>query len=163
MEIKTSRMPSRSLPRVLIRHTDSDLVEGTSTTSFITPQRGGLVIYNPSSSSTSSLDPPFHTFSRQLKLLLGLPLLSPSATTSQSRSQQIESLIAVRLAESLKDTTSTLTNLIQTITEADGQQASNISVGLNVQSRVEKALDLLDSVRSFPFPPSTCFLPASKY
>ncbi|GAA5910726.1 GPI-anchor transamidase GPI17 [Sporobolomyces salmoneus] len=111
----------------------------TATTSFITPQRGGLVIYNPS--SATSLDSSFRTFSRQLRLLLGLP----RTTSNVDQKREIEDLVTNRLGEALKDTTSTLVNLVKTISEEDGTQAANVSVGLTVQSRVERALDLLDS------------------
>ncbi|GAA5969873.1 hypothetical protein JCM3765_002924 [Sporobolomyces pararoseus] len=127
--------------------------QGSSATSFITPQRGGLVIFNtPNSSNYTSMnsdDDPlslsFQTFSQQLQLLLGLPLSSSSSSTI-TRTREIENLILMRMEESLQDTTSSLINLLKTITD-DDQLASNVSIRVKVQERVLKALDLLDTAR----------------
>ena len=120
------------------KHSPAD---GSTTQSFITPQRGGLTIYNPSSFSPSSFDSSFRTFSSQFRRLIGLP--------SHSKSGEIERLIESRSRESLRDALDTLGDLIR-LTE----EQPNMSVTKLVQSRVLLALDLLDRVRSFTSPPS---------
>ncbi|GAA6010753.1 hypothetical protein JCM11491_002930 [Sporobolomyces phaffii] len=137
-------VPSAEHRPLSIRSSNQD----DSTTSFITPQRGGLVILNPPpSASPPSFDSAFSTFSQQLGLLLGLPATSATVTPNE-RHQIVSRLISDRLEESLLDASQTLTTLFRSITTPDGQQAANVSVTATVQSRVELALDLLDSARA---------------
>lgn len=129
-------------------------VDDATTTSFITPQRGGLVIYNPpTSSQPASLENAFRTFSQQLRLLLGLPpLTSESLRIRTDRNAEIENLISIRLGESRHDTISTLSTLLKSIdphTDDDEQVKNEVSVNEVVKNRVESALDLLDTVRDF--------------
>ncbi|GAA5999289.1 hypothetical protein JCM5350_005600 [Sporobolomyces pararoseus] len=153
-------VPSKENVPMKIIKTGSSGVD-TTTTSFITPQRGGLVIYNPpcssqDSTSNSNTPPPlssaFKTFAQQFKLLLGLPTTTPEGEGEggESSTKEIDDLILMRIEESLKDSTSSLINLVRTVTESEelgGGLASNVSVSLKVRERVLKALDLLDTAR----------------
>lgn len=134
-----------------------DTPRGDPTTSFITPQRGGLVIYNPTATTTiesGRLEPSFATFARQFRLLVGLSHLAPSRRHVREGQdarrgfveQKLDTLMMIRLEQATRDATLTLSNLLATTTERDGAPAANVSVSREVQSRVEKALDLLDTV-----------------
>lgn len=109
-------------------------LDGSTTQSFITPQRGGLTIYNPSSFHPPSLDSSFQTFSHQFRQLIGL--------LPDSRPGGIGNLIETRSRESLRDALDTLGDLVRLV-----EEQPNMSVTKTVQIRVLEALDLLDKVR----------------
>ncbi|GAA5829118.1 hypothetical protein JCM5353_005291 [Sporobolomyces roseus] len=110
-------------------------LDGSTTQSFITPQRGGLTIYNPSSFHPPSLDSSFQTFSHQFRQLIGL--------LPDSRPGGIGNLIETRSRESLRDALDTLGDLVRLV-----EEQPNMSVTKTVQIRVLEALDLLDKART---------------
>ncbi|GAA5907864.1 hypothetical protein JCM5296_005805 [Sporobolomyces johnsonii] len=111
----------------------------SSPVAFITPQRGGVVIYNPPSSSSEtppsmSLDLPSHafaasfrTFGQQLRTLLGVT------------SPRVDDLLRRRLREATKESVETLAAIVKLV-----EDQPNMRVRKDVQKRVNQALDELD-------------------
>ncbi|GAA5943865.1 hypothetical protein JCM1841_004225 [Sporobolomyces salmonicolor] len=102
----------------------------SSPVAFITPQRGGVVIYNPPSSSpetppSMSLDlpsdafaPSFRTFEQQLRTLLGV------------NSARVDDLVRIRLREATKESVETLAAIVKLV-----EEQPNMRVGKDVQRR----------------------------
>lgn len=138
--------------------------------SFISPQRGGVVIYNPPSPAhelppsvpldlpLSALRPAFCIFERQLRALLGVPLVPPGGELSTCgralSAPEVDSLTKRRLREATRDTVETLAATVKLASEIQ-----NMQINAGVQRRVEAALDQLDEVRySTAFPASPPYL-----
>ncbi|BGP39762.1 GPI transamidase component [Rhodotorula kratochvilovae] len=114
-----------------------------TTPAFITPQRGGVVIFNPPSPSPSTppsnplalppsaFAPSFRLFASQLRTLLGVP---PSPASER------EPLIRARLREAARDSVETLDALVTLAGEI-----RNMRISREVQARVGAALDALDA------------------
>ncbi|GAA5958871.1 hypothetical protein JCM8115_000671 [Rhodotorula mucilaginosa] len=127
--------------------------------SFISPQRGGVVIYNPPSPAheqppsvpldlpLSALRPAFCIFERQLRALLGVPLVPPGGamlTCGRALSpHDVDSLAKRRLREATGDTVETLAATVKLASEIQ-----NMQINAGVQRRVEAALDQLDEAAS---------------
>ncbi|GAA5928303.1 GPI-anchor transamidase GPI17 [Sporobolomyces koalae] len=105
--------------------------DGSTTDSFITPQRGGLVIHDPSSSNRDLSDA-FAQFANQFKLLVGLSDVDDN----------VDRLIVTRLRQSLQDTLATLRSLLNLV-----EAQPNMSIQQVVQTRIETCLDLLSLSR----------------
>lgn len=117
--------------------------------SFISPQRGGVVIYNPPTPAheeppsvpldvaVSALEPAFAVFERQLRTLLGAPG-TPGRALSSS---EVDALAERRLREATKDTVETLAATVKLASEIQ-----NMQISARVQKRVQAALDELDQV-----------------
>ncbi|KDE06579.1 hypothetical protein MVLG_03075 [Microbotryum lychnidis-dioicae p1A1 Lamole] len=117
-----------------------------SPTGFITPQRGGVVIYNPpnidpSTRSENTPKPPnlstaFRLFEAQLRKLLGVTptLPGPDFVTSW----QIDALVRQRLNGVLKEGVENLSSLKRLVEEVE-----NMRVGKGVQKGVRRALEEL--------------------
>lgn len=123
--------------------------------SFISPQRGGVIIYNPPSPAheqppsvplelpLSALRPAFCVFDRQLRALLGVPVTPPGEkppTCGRALSpREVDSLAERRLREATEDTVETLAATVKLASEIQ-----NMQINAGVQRRVEAALDQLD-------------------
>lgn len=117
---------------------------------FITPQWGGVAIFNPpapSSSSKIELDQPFRHFSEQLHLLLGVPYSPrPDARVGGPISQwQIDGMIRRRLEEATRESVETLRGIRQLV-----EGTPNMRVGEEVVRDVKRSLDELDLVSFIP-------------
>ncbi|GAA5989718.1 hypothetical protein JCM10908_000606 [Rhodotorula pacifica] len=125
----------------------------TAPASFISPQRGGVVIYNPLHPAheqppsvpldlpSSALRPAFAVFERQLRTLLGISV-SGSDAAPLGRALPVSEVAAVaerRLREATKDTVETLAATIKLASEIQ-----NMQINADVQKRVHAALDELD-------------------
>ncbi|GAA5860984.1 hypothetical protein JCM8547_007997 [Rhodosporidiobolus lusitaniae] len=133
-----------------------------STPAFLTPQRGGVVIFNPPPSDEappsvslelpiSAYAPSFSLFEQQLRTLLGASSLAPKTQTSGALTpQQLDDLVEQRLREAVKDSVETLGAIVKL-----ADDIPNMQIGKEVQSRVREALDELDKASSSaPFYPS---------
>ncbi|SCZ99514.1 BZ3500_MvSof-1268-A1-R1_Chr3-1g06053 [Microbotryum saponariae] len=121
----------------------------SSPTGFITPQRGGVVIYNPpnidpSTPSENPVKPPnlstaFRLFEAQLRKLLGVSptLPGPDFVTSW----QIDALVRQRLNGVVKEAVESLSSLRRLVEEVE-----NMRVGKGVQKGVRRALEELKLV-----------------
>ncbi|GAA6053086.1 hypothetical protein JCM3770_000377 [Rhodotorula araucariae] len=124
-----------------LRICDSNGAEATP--AFITPQRGGVVILNPPSTTPeappsvprslplSVFAPSFRLFAAQLRTLLGVP---------PAPSSERETLIRTRLREATKDSVETLEALVTLAGEIQ-----NMRISRDVQGGVRSALDELDA------------------
>ncbi|GAA6027393.1 hypothetical protein JCM8097_007824 [Rhodosporidiobolus ruineniae] len=138
-----------------------------STPAFITPQRGGTVIFNPPSASPetppsqgldlppSAFSPSFALFEQQLRTLLGAS--APSSRGALLRSQRDE-LVDRRLVEAVKESTETLSAIVKLAADIP-----NMQIGKEVQVRVREALDELDvAAASAPYLPSDALSHAAR-
>jgi len=114
--------------------------------SFIVPRWGGVIIYNPASTSTTLPTKTLHNhlsvFRRQLNQLLGVPPLPPSLARTQTHTDitewQLDALFRRRTRENVKDSRDALgstTRLVDSIT--------SLPVGKAVRDDVRGALDSL--------------------
>lgn len=125
----------------------SDEIKPTS--AFIMPQRGGVVILNPLSSSpesppsvpldvpSSAFAAPFRLFEQQLRVLLGLET-SRSGGGGQA---QVDRLIHRRTREAVEDCVETLQATVKM-----ARDIPNMRISKEVQERIKRALDELDKV-----------------
>jgi len=120
----------------------------TRSHSFILPQWGGVVIYNPPLETqgnfhllSSQLDSILPIFRHQLLSLLGVPRL-PSGVKSVSASLstwQIDALLRRRTHENAREAQQTLESIVKLV-----EQIENMPVGKDVKRDVEDALLALD-------------------
>ncbi|BGP15870.1 hypothetical protein JCM10213_005644 [Rhodosporidiobolus nylandii] len=149
-------VPSAQNRPMRIRKSDGQ----DATPAFISPQRGGVVIFNPPSSSSetppstsidlplSSYSPSFSLFEQQLRTLLGVP--SPSSSTGALTASQRDTLVQRRLREAVKASAQTLAAIVKLAVAQP-----NMRIGKEVQSRVTQALDELDEASAAaPYYPS---------
>ncbi|BGP31866.1 GPI transamidase component [Rhodotorula toruloides] len=118
---------------------------------FIMPQRGGVVILNPPSSSPESppsisrdlpspaFAPSFHLFGHQLRILLGLE----TARSGGGEQSQVDRLIQQRTREAVEDCVETLQATVKM-----ARDIPNMRISKEVQERVKRALDELDKASS---------------
>ncbi|CDR44852.1 RHTO0S10e01794g1_1 [Rhodotorula toruloides] len=121
------------------------------TSAFIMPQRGGVVILNPLSSSpesppsvpldvpSSAFAAPFRLFEQQLRVLLGLET-SRSGGGGQA---QVDRLIHRRTREAVEDCVETLQATVKM-----ARDIPNMRISKEVQERIKRALDELDKASS---------------
>lgn len=117
---------------------------------FVTPQHGGVVIYNPPTSTTSpaevDLSPAFQLFSHQLRTLLGVPPLpsSYSPTTPSSKGEgigsriiqwQLDALLRTRLRQVSQETTETWTAINKLV-----KDLTNVRIGKEVVKEVGESM-----------------------
>lgn len=124
---------------------------------FITPQRGGVVIFNPPSPAeppadptsslslpSSALAPSFALFEQQLRKLLGVPSAPPTARLQRSGALepwQVDAMVRARLAEAAKESVETLHAIVKLVDDIP-----NMRVGKEVQRGVWSALSELEEV-----------------
>jgi phosphatidylinositol glycan class S len=114
---------------------------------FITPQHGGVVIYNPS--LASDLSQSFNLVSHQLSILLGVPSLPSSLDSSSPTGQLTNWQITAVMLRTLGDVTTESVDTLNAIIKLT-EDTSNMRVGKDVLSDVIKSLAELDLVR-LPF------------
>ncbi|GAA5861588.1 hypothetical protein JCM3774_002637 [Rhodotorula dairenensis] len=146
-------LPSSEHRPLRIRRQDGSIAPP----SFISPQRGGVVIYNPPSPAheqppsvpldlpASALVPAFAGFERQLRTLLGVPV-TPIGAAAHGRAllpPEVDALAERRLREVTEDTVETLAATVRLANEIQ-----NMQINARVQKRVEDALDELDQAAS---------------
>lgn len=161
MRISTSRtsvLASMVLPAWCCLSADRSLFSGSkpSSNAFITPQRGGVVIFNPPSAphdadpssplslASDSLDTSFQLFEQQLRKLLGVPQPPRSARygrTGALEGWQVDAMVRTRLAEATKESVDTLHAIVKLVDDIP-----NMRVGKEVQRGVYSALKELDQV-----------------
>lgn len=144
-------MRSRHLSSFRQHLTISFIGSTLSPNAFITPQRGGVVIYNPP--PTTSLDPlslpssalsqSFTLFSQQLHKLLGVPSSSSPRTLGPLEPWQLDALLRSRLSEATKSSVETLHAIIKLVSDIP-----NMRVGRQVQHSVRTSLSHLSSAQS---------------
>ncbi|GLB42327.1 putative phosphatidylinositol-glycan biosynthesis class S protein [Lyophyllum shimeji] len=124
----------------------------TSSTSFLLPQWGGIVILNPqewtvpSKLPSSDLDPVFSAFSNHLLSLLGVPRLPPGVKNAGHNHHaltdwQLDALLRYRAmsnAQGSKDTLKSIVNLVN--------QIENMPVGQDVRGDIQGALASLEQM-----------------
>ncbi|GAA5856029.1 hypothetical protein JCM9279_003381 [Rhodotorula babjevae] len=140
----------------MLRIHDSNGAELTP--AFITPQRGGVVIFNPPSSSPddptrsaplalspADFAPSFRLFASQLRTLLGVP--SPSTPRTRTlalaptpTARERDALIRRRLREAAHDSVDSLEALVTL-----AGRIGNMRISSEVQARVRAALEALDA------------------
>src|SRR5580704_1659169 len=110
----------------------------SSSTAFLVPQWGGIVIYNPPSETSSHLQlsaaqlkPVFSSFSNQLLALLGVPKLPPNVRVAVNDSVapiltewQLDSLLRRRTLENVRGSQDTLLSIVKLV-----EQIGNMPVG----------------------------------
>ncbi|KAH8922175.1 hypothetical protein BT69DRAFT_1351086 [Atractiella rhizophila] len=117
-------------------------IKGRKASSFITPQWGGVALYNPPSSATlspSDLAHPFSLFASQLSILLGVPSLSSS--TSMFSSVHLSSLLRDRTYENIDSSLVALQGVLDLT-----RRITNMPISIEVQADFTSALDALDNV-----------------
>jgi phosphatidylinositol glycan class S len=124
--------------------------------SFLLPQWGGIIIYNPPIDDTAknmnlpseTNDHIFKEFSKELLNLLGVPTLPNGVRLHASESAnlsdwQVDALRRRRTAENVKNTQETLTSIIKLV-----NQINNMPVKEDVRDDVQGALEALEQVGS---------------
>ncbi|CCM04395.1 uncharacterized protein FIBRA_06571 [Fibroporia radiculosa] len=120
----------------------------TSSTAFILPQWGGIVIYNPPTANitlqltSDALSPVFTTFQQQLIALLGVPALPAHIHTQHKTASdatftdwQLDALIRRRAVENTMGAQDTLQSIVRLVT-----QIENMPVKRDVKNDVQEAL-----------------------
>lgn len=138
--------------------TDSRVDAPIASHSFLLPQWGGVVIFNPVSDvkdhfqlSMADLSPAFSTFQDQLSTLLGVPLLPPGIAQSKDTKEvvisdwQLDALIRRRARESAEGSRETLESIVKLVAQID-----NMPVGRDVRGDVQNSLNALEKVSIFP-------------
>lgn len=125
----------------------------SSSSSFILPQWGGVVMFNPPETQVLRVDDllsPSAAFLGQLHSLLGVPR-SPALVNHQPReaglsSWQLDTMLRKRSIENIRDSQDTLRSIVRLV-----NQIENMPVGEKVRGAVDAslaALRQLQSVRS---------------
>lgn len=122
--------------------------------SFLLPQWGGIVIYNPPTDDTGkntnlpseTNEQIFKEFSKELLSLLGVPTLPNGVKRHISEAAnlsdwQIDALMRRRTAENVKNTQETLTSIVKLVNQID-----NMPVKEDVRDDVQGALEALEQV-----------------
>ena len=126
----------------------------TSSSAFILPQWGGIVIHNPERAEVAqtlaphSLDAIFSIFRQQLSTLLGVPEL-PAHVRARSRGisdWQLDALIRRRAAENAASAQDTLQSIVRLVA-----QIGDMPVGEDVKGDVVDALSALEKVNTVQF------------
>ncbi|KAH9941817.1 phosphatidylinositol-glycan biosynthesis class S protein-domain-containing protein [Epithele typhae] len=127
---------------------------------FLLPQWGGIVLLNPSGSSSplsrhrltqSHLDPIFMTFAAQLSALLGIPGLPPGVkhlaradgTLDAFSDWELDALLRRRTLENAFSSADTLASIVRLV-----DQIANMPVGQDVKGDVQDALAALNEVHT---------------
>lgn len=112
----------------------------TSRFAFLHPQRGGVVIMNPTTVSPTSFGRSFKLFEQQLRKLLGVPTPPHSSPgrSGQLQTWQVDALVRKRLLEAATETVDTLAAITQLV-----NSTPNMVVSRSVQFRVEQSLEHL--------------------
>ncbi|KAG6811407.1 hypothetical protein H0H92_007601 [Tricholoma furcatifolium] len=118
-------------------------------TSFLLPQWGSIVIFNPEENSADkklaspSLDTIFSAFSDHLLALLGVPSLPSNLPTTSSRltDWQLDALLRYRALSNTRDSQDTLNSIASLV-----NQIENMPVGQDVRSDVQGALTSLEEI-----------------
>ncbi|EKM76786.1 hypothetical protein AGABI1DRAFT_108623 [Agaricus bisporus var. burnettii JB137-S8] len=124
--------------------------------SFLLPQWGGIVIYNPPTDDTGkntnlpseTNEQIFKEFSKELLSLLGVPMLPNGVKRHISEAAnlsdwQIDALMRRRTAENVKNTQETLTSIVKLVNQID-----NMPVKEDVRDDVQGALEALEQSHS---------------
>ncbi|PCH35059.1 hypothetical protein WOLCODRAFT_139716 [Wolfiporia cocos MD-104 SS10] len=136
-----------------LRILGTDGIPATSS-SFILPQWGGIVLFNPPTINvtrhlpTAALDSVFVTFRHQLTSLLGVPALpaqvhveTRAATSAGITDWQLDALLRRRAIENVGGAQETLQSIVRLVA-----QIENMPVGQDVKGDVQDALTALDEV-----------------
>ncbi|KAG2008391.1 hypothetical protein CC2G_013826 [Coprinopsis cinerea AmutBmut pab1-1] len=132
--------------------------DGTISTSsaFILPQWGGIVLYNPSPTdlgtdlSAQGVHDAFSSFANQLLSLLGVPSLPPGIQFQPHSGEdnsfvisdwQMDSLLRRRTVETVRGTKETLRSFIKLV-----KRIENMPIGKSVSDDVHNALESLNKV-----------------
>ncbi|GJN89101.1 hypothetical protein Rhopal_002075-T1 [Rhodotorula paludigena] len=159
-------VPSAENRPMRIRSVDGQDV----TPAFITPQRGGVMIFNPDSLApeappsvslnlpTSAFAPSFRLFQHQLRTLLGAPTLPSARNSGPLAPAQLDLLVRQRLHEAVADTVETLGATVKL-----SRDIPNMRISREVQGRVNTALHELDqAATAFPSSPSLALAHAAR-
>lgn len=122
-------------------------VNNTAANTFLLPQWGGVVIFNPAEEQeylgTHELDQIFPLFAQHLLTLLGVPSLPAGVKTADSISDwQIDALLRRRAIETNQGARDILKSTVTLVNELE-----NMPVGKVVQDEVQAALSALERVR----------------
>jgi phosphatidylinositol glycan class S len=116
---------------------------------FISPQAGGVVIYNPPSRSDGGapalpdLNDAFRLFEQQIQKLFGVP--KAGQTSGSLPPWQVDAMVRARLLEAAKETVETLDAIVKL-----AESLPNMRVGKEVQRDVHLSLQHLEAVRPIP-------------
>ncbi|KAJ7064913.1 phosphatidylinositol-glycan biosynthesis class S protein-domain-containing protein [Mycena amicta] len=128
----------------------------TSSESFLLPQWGGIVIYNPPSSDTlenpnrplphAALKAIFPQFARQLLALLGVAKLPPGVHANPTSHAvltgwQLDALLRRRAIQNAAEASETLQSIVKLV-----DQIENMPVGQDVRGDVQDSLTALDQI-----------------
>lgn len=121
--------------------------------SFVVPQWGGVVIYNPPENvsdhfplAASDLSTPFNIFRDHLLALLGVPALPANIVNDDSQDMsdwQLDALVRRRAREAADSSKETLASIYKLV-----NQIENMPVGPNVRDDVQNALHEIRHVRA---------------
>ncbi|KAF7318895.1 hypothetical protein HMN09_00225300 [Mycena chlorophos] len=136
----------------------------TTAESFLLPQWGGIVIYNPPNTergvrplSHDALSSILPQFSNQLLSLLGVAKLPPGIpSTSPLTEWQLDALLRRRAFENTLEATETLQSIVRLVDQID-----NMPVGQDVRGDVLSALSSLDHIHIHSKTASALPLPLS--
>ncbi|KAG6873091.1 hypothetical protein C0995_003137 [Termitomyces sp. Mi166 len=117
--------------------------------SFLLPQWGGIVIFNPNESSqdtklaSPSLDSIFTAFSEHLLALLGVPNLPPNIPkrSNELTQWQLDALLRYRTLSNSQGSQDTLRSIVSLV-----NQIENMPVGQDVRDDVQGALSALEEM-----------------
>ncbi|KAF7316382.1 GPI transamidase component PIG-S [Mycena indigotica] len=132
--------------------------EPTSANSFLLPQWGGIIIYNPPAEDTlqspmrplppTALNTIFSKFGKQLLALLGVARLPAGVDNSHTgilTGWQLDALLRRRAFENAAEAAETLQSIVKLV-----NQIENMPVGQDVRGDVQDSLDALDRIYASP-------------
>lgn len=131
---------------------DESANQPLSTTGFIIPQWGGVIVYNPGHpSAPKAAAQIFALFRSQLLSLLGVPALpakvrltvNPDGVFVPLSKWQIDALMRRRTRENMEGSAQTLTSIIKLVDKLE-----NMPVGMDVKGDVLRALEELEQVNA---------------
>ena len=132
---------------------DEEFGQPRSTSGFIIPQWGGVIVYNPGHpSAPKSGAQIFSLFRSQLLSLLGVPALPANVRLSANpdgnffplSKWQVDALMRRRTRENMEGSAQTLASIIKLVDKLE-----NMPVGMDVKGDVLRALEQLEEVCQF--------------
>ncbi|EAU89369.2 hypothetical protein CC1G_11065 [Coprinopsis cinerea okayama7 len=141
---------------VFVNSAEWTLCTISTSSAFILPQWGGIVLYNPSPTdlgtdlSAQGVHDAFSSFANQLLSLLGVPSLPPGIQFQPHSGEdnsfvisdwQMDSLLRRRTVETVRGTKETLRSFIKLV-----KRIENMPIGKSVSDDVHNALESLNKV-----------------